>query len=442
MVDAATQNPAAPELPPLSSVGRYLMLITSFFGWFFAGTQMTITAVAMRSAAKDLLGQQGTDEGLVGLWFSRYTVAFLIGAAVGGLFFGWLGDRFGRTKAMAWSILCYSVFAGISYYAQSPEELLALRFLACMGVGGMWPNGVALVSEAWSNLSRPLVAGIIGTAANVGIFCMAQITKFKSVTPDDWRWVMLVVASPVILGVFAWIAVPESPRWLASRHPSGKSKGAGSLPRKQKSPVKEIFQPPYRQLVIIGIILGAVPLIGGWGSANWLVPWADQVGEQMSPPDPSIKSNVVIARSLTGMVGSFLGGILASMFGRRLTYVLISVAALGISQYIFWFLEPTDGATFMIAVAALGLFSGIYFGWLPLCLPEMFPTRVRATGSGVSFNFGRILTAATVLISGMLLHEVFQGDYAAIGRVTSFIYLIGIIAILFAPDTSKTGLKD
>jgi len=96
----------------------------------------------------------------------------------------------------------------------------------------------------------------------------------------------------------------------------------------------------------------------------------------------------------------------------------------------------------MIAVAALGLFSGIYFGWLPLCLPEMFPTRVRATGSGVSFNFGRILTAATVLISGMLLHEVFQGDYAAIGRVTSFIYLIGMVAILFAPDTSKTGLED
>jgi hypothetical protein len=87
------------------------------------------------------------------------------------------------------------------------------------------------------------------------------------------------------------------------------------------------------------------------------------------------------------------------------------------------------------------LFSGFYFGWLPLCLPEMFPTRVRSTGAGVSFNFGRIITAFGVLGGAMLVNS-FGGDYARIGQITSLIYALGVVVILFAPDTSKTGLAE
>src|SRR5437879_11803394 len=104
---------------------------------------------------------------------------------------------------MAWSILTYSALAGAAYVAQSPLQLVALWFLACLGVGGMWPNGVALVSEAWSNLSRPVMAGVIGTSANVGIFLFATLAKEVKIQPDDWRWVMLVGASPLALGLFA-----------------------------------------------------------------------------------------------------------------------------------------------------------------------------------------------------------------------------------------------
>ena len=111
-----------------------------------------------------------------------------------------------------------------------------------------------------------------------------------------------------------------------------------------------------------------------------------------------------------------------------------------IAQYTFWFAFPTD-RTFLAWVAALGFFSGIYFGWMPLCLPELFPTRSRSTGAGVSFNFGRILTVATVFAAGALMH-VFEGDYARIGRVTSLVFALGLIAIWLAPDTSGRQLKD
>jgi hypothetical protein len=114
--------------------------------------------------------------------------------------------------------------------------------------------------------------------------------------------------------------------------------------------------------------------------------------------------------------------------------------ALVLAQYTFWFLQPTD-SSFLVWVAALGFFSGIYFGWLPLCLPELFPTRARATGAGVCFHFGRVLTACTVFATGALSAS-FGGDYARIGRVTSLVFLLGLFVVWLAPDTGKRTLQD
>ena len=464
---------AAPEptRSSLSSGGRLLVLVTAFLGWMCAGIHMSITSVAMRPAVTGLLHETGAldrarfqtlakqekaaveapqrqlssaekrqlDEWktLVAKWFAWCQCAFLFGAAAGGLCFGALGDRIGRSKGMALSILTYSAMAGAAYYARQPQELLVLWFLACMGVGGMWPTGVALVSEAWSSLSRPVAAGLIGTSANIGIFLMA--TAMTSTNPDlavipgHWRWVMLVAAAPLFLGIFSLIFVPESPRWLALK--SAASRGLPS-----HTAHSEIFRPPLLGITLVGIALATIPLFGGWGSANWMVPWADEAGESASPPNPQLKAQVSQARSVTGIVGSLLGGWIASALGRRLTYLLTSVCALAVAQFTFWFVVPTD-RHFLWCVSGLGFFSGIYFGWLPLCLPEMFPTRNRSTGAGVSFNFGRILTAVTVFATSTVM-AYFAGDYAGLGRVTSLIFALGIVFIGLAPDTSRKQLQD
>jgi len=454
----------------ITTAGRYIILLTAFLGWLCAGMQMSITSVAMRSAAKDLLSQTGSIDrekfnelsaaskqqtpdatsgdtqtedkkqlegwrGIIARWFAWYLCAFLFGAAAGGLIFGKMGDRIGRSKAMAASILCYSLVSGAAYFAQTPMQLLVLRFVACMGVGGMWPNGVALVSEAWANMSRPMVSGVIGTAANVGIFLLATIAAYIPVTDLDWRWVMLVGASPALLGLIALFAVPESPRWLAARNGKADSDDATKT-----APASGVFSSPFLKVTLVGILLATVPLMGGWGSANWMIPWAGEAGEAADPQNPFLKAHVVMARSLTGIVGSLLGGWIGSFIGRRTAYFIVSLAALFCAQYAFWFTIPTDEA-FLYWVGALGFFSGIYFGWLPLFLPELFPTRVRATGAGVSFNFGRILTATTIVATGALM-QYFAGDYAKIGRLTSLIYLVGAVIIWFAPDTSRRQLED
>lgn len=444
---------------PVSAVGRWLALIAAFLGWYFAGMLLQITSLTMRPAAIDLLSRNGTferrafdeltervtkkDETLtnderqqaktwqaqVQEWFAYFTCAFLFGGAAGGLGFGRLGDRYGRSKALAAAVLCYATFSAVAYFVTSPAQLLVVWFLACLGVGGSWPNGVALVAEMWANLSRPLVSGIIGMAANIGIFVMATIALTVKITPDDWRWTMLIGASTLVLGVMIMLLVPESPKWQAAR-------AAGAAAGQKTVPLSLVFGRPYLGITLLGILLATVPIIGGWGSANWMIPWADQAA---GAADPFLKAKVGQYRSFTGIVGSCLGGWIAARVGRRLTYFLASLAALGSAQYAFWFTTPTD-SSFLLWVGTLGLFSGLYFGWLPLCLPELFPTTVRSTGAGVCFNFGRIGTAVTVFLTGSLTAS-FGGDYARIGQITSLIYAVGMIAILFAPDTSQQGLE-
>jgi MFS family permease len=354
-----------------------------------------------------------------------YTCAFLIGAAVGGLIFGWLGDRIGRARAMGMSILWYGLFIGIVYLVETPARMSALIFLSCLGVGGMWPNGVALVSEAWPNVSRPTLSGLIGASANLGFMLNAWFASTYEVTVDSWRWMMIVGMIPgVILGVLVLVLVPESPSWLAGRSQAKK------IATRTASPVRQVFSPPLLKYTLLGIALGTIPTMGNWGSANWTVPWADQVGA------PELKGHIQFMKSAGGALGALCGGWAATLLGRRLTYFLISLASLLISSYIFGYLNPLS-PQFGSWVFAIGFSGTLYFGWLPLFLPELFPTSVRATGTGVSFNFGRILTAVGTIGTGRLM--VAFEDYARAGQITCLVYVLGMLVILLAPDTSKKG---
>ena len=473
IIEPMTSDANSPDVtspPSISTAGRYLIVVVAFLGWAFAGVHMSIVSIVMRVAVADLL-PTGTQEGVIGQWFGWLVCACLFGAATGGYIFGLVGDRVGRARAMAASILCYSVFSGLTYFSTSAEMLLVLRFLTCMGIGGMWPNGIALIGEAWPNVSRPILAGVMGTAANVGILCFAILTTYRFVTGDDWRWTLLVGASPVLLGLLALFCVPESPKWLALRD------GTDAADAAPKVGFGEIFKPPILKTTIVGILLGTIPLFGGWGVSNWAQAWASEVGDRQTaaadanagspgPPgtdaekpksDPGLKSRGAIARSLTGSITSLLGGAIAAMVGRKLSYGVLCACALACTQFLFRIDDPAskeaffslnlgfvawEPSEFIFWMASLGFFSGFFFGWLPLCLPELFPTRVRATGAGVSFNWGRILTGIGVLVSAAALRKTFEGQYADVGQITGFIYAVGIVVILLAPDTSGKELED
>lgn len=437
----------APPTAALSPGQRWLVVVTAFLGWMWAGVAMSVVPLAGREIAKSFLGE-ATGEDAIGLWFSRFVCAFLLGAAAGGLLFGWLGDRYGRAKAMGWSILCYSILAGATWFVTSPEQFTILWFLVCLGVGGMWPNGVALASEAWPNVSRPMLSGWLGTSANIGFILQSSLLIWRPITADNWRWVLAVTGVAVVLGLFVLFAVPESPRWKEQRRAASVS---DNHPAPARSPAAAVFLPPHLRYTLFGIVLGAVPMMGNWGSANWLVPWAGKVASERMQSDPAADSEAAESlaalkawtqwlKSAGGAVGALVGGWVAARFGRRLTYFVISLASLGFSWSLFRYLPPGH-ELFPAFVFGIGFFGTLYFGWLPLCLPEFFPTSVRATGAGVSFNFGRIATAAGTLGTGQLM-QLYGGDYARMGQVTCLVYVLGMVAICFAPDTSRRGMAD
>jgi MFS family permease len=425
--EASPHSPGAPALA-LSPARRRLVLAGVFLGWLCAGLEMGLVPLTSRPAVRALLfggGDLGpAEEAVAGAWFARNLAAFLLGAAMGGLLFGRLGDRAGRVRAMGLSILCFALFTGAGVFAQSIEQLTALRFLAGLGVGGMWPAGVTLVAEAWPESSRPLTAGLIGTAANVGILLMALFGAAVPVTPQSWRWPHLVGGAPALLGVLVLLVVPESPRWLAVR--------GLARPRESWADALAVFRPPLLGRTLIGTLLGTVPLLGAWGSGKWLLPWADA-----SRGDAA---STQALWALGAVLGSAAGGWLADRLGRRLTYFLVSLATLGLNLWIYRFLSPAAD-WFMPAVFLLGLVATVYFGWLPLYLPELFPTRARGAGTGVAYNFGRFASAAGVLGAGALM-TAYDGDYARVGQTTATVYALGMVLILLAPDTSKGPLRD
>jgi len=411
----------------LSSRQRASILFIAFAGLVGAGFQLGLMPLASLSISRDLLAGAFAP-GLAGDWFARYTAAIMLGGAFGGIFIGSLGDRIGRARATGISILLLSLAGAGGGFVTTQEQLLVLRFVAGLGVGGMWPNGVALVSECWTSATRPMVAGVIGTGMNLGILCISQLGRFHAVTADSWRWLMELGALFAVFGIVALTILPESPRWLASR---------GKRTAKSEVPLRELLRPPLLRITIIGILLGSIPLIGAWAASKWMIPWADAIG---GVERPGYKASTQGWWAIGAILGSFFGSQVASMIGRRLAYFLISLGSVTLTCGIFLFVRPLD-PLFLPLVLAQGFVTTLFFGWLPLSLPELFPTRVRATGTGLAYNTGRFVSAAGVIGAGAFMAWS-GGDYAKVGAVTGLIYAVGMIVIWWAPDTSNKSLDD
>jgi SHS family sialic acid transporter-like MFS transporter len=415
------------ESPPSleSSRGaRWAVLAAAFTGLVFDGIELGLMPVASRDVTESLLGENFT-EALSGKWFAWFTASLMLGAAVGGVWLGNLGDRVGRARAMGVSILFYSAFAGLGMFVTSCEQMLVLRFMVGLGVGGMWPNGVALVAECWPNKSRPTVSGILGAGINVGIFMLSVIAHLFPITPDSWRWLFGLAAVPMLLGIVVLTLLPESPKWLLSR-------GENKHP---KPPLRLLFQGDLMKPTIMGILLASVPLIGAWAGSKWMLPWADKVA---GAAIPEYKATTQQCWAIGAIIGGFLGAPLSAAIGRNLSYVLISAGATVLTWAMFLWTAPLE-SSFLPIVFAQGLVATLFFGWLPLYLPELFPVHIRATGSGVAMNIGRFATAGGVLAAGMLFDR-FGGDYSKIGAACSLIYALGILVILFAPRKAVSDL--
>jgi MFS transporter, SHS family, sialic acid transporter len=409
--------------PPITRAAR-LALVAAVLGWLFDGFEIGLFPVVARPALLSMLGPG--QEGGVGGWMGIITATFLLGAALGGVVFGWLGDRVGRVKAMAFSILCYSAFSGAAYFAQEPWHLAAFRFIAALGMGGEWALGVALVMEVWPERHRPWLAGAIGAAANFGMVLVGLVATLVPVTQASWRWMFLVGASPALLTFFIRLFVPESERWEHAKDRTGE----------RVSPLREVFGKALLKRTLLGIGLSSVVLVGTWGSVQWIPLWADHL---TGGTVPGAKANAQMLSAIGATLGSLLAPILLGRINRRTSFTLLCALSVLVCGVLFR-TQSHYNPVFLMLVLATGVTTGAFYGWFPLYLPEIFPTRVRATGQGICYNAGRIIAAAGALTSGALVQ--FYGGYAQMGAMVTLVYLAGIVIIRFAPETNGRPLPE
>lgn len=396
----------------------------AFLGWLFDGLEMGMFPLVARPALQQMQLSTGasSDPNFVGNWMGIVTAAYLIGAALGGTLFGWLGDRLGRVRAMSLSILCYSLCTGATYFVQTPEQLTLARFCAALGMGGEWALGVALVMEVWPNRYRPMLAGVIGAAGNLGFVLIGVIGLLVNVSTDSWRWVTLVGAAPAFLTLLIMRFVPESHSWEVAHG------------QDRPGSVRHLFSPEFARYSLLAALFCGIMLVGTWGSVQWLPPWADQLtgGRQ-----PSAKAYAQIALGLGSVAGCLLS-ITYGRMGRRTSYFLICLSSL-LGCSVLFRCVGHYGTAFLAMTFAVGATTGSFFGWAPLYLPELFPTRLRATGQGFAYNAGRAIAAVGALQMSALMRH-YDGSLARAGAVVTLIYGLGMILIWFAPETKGREL--
>jgi len=454
--------PAIDDIYERKPALRWLALLAAILAWGFDGVEQGVYSIMTRQALSDIMPEvrpladqraevaarieqlQSAAAGHeelsarhrqltrdidrhVGPMFSWSLAMWLWGAAAGGVLFGWLGDRYGRVRCLVLAVVTYSAFTGLSAFSTHYGHLLAARFLGALGLGGTWPLCVALVVETWPDRYRAVLAGSIGAAANVGYLIAGTYSRYMLTLDFSWRW---VIGMGFIIGMSSLpfiVFVPEPTKWRLSRQ------------KREKVSIGELFSPQFRRATIVGSLLSTVGLLGTWGAFLWLPTYVDQISEN-TPYATTGKAIISQWQSIGQIAGGFMGGVLAGLLGNRRSYVLLCLMAWITVLAVFGFNDTFDVRLVAMAMVA-AFFVTAFFGWLPKFLPELYPTRIRASGQGFSFNIGRILAGLGVLGTGSLV-AAFHGDYRKGVMVTASVYLVGLVVICFAPHTGGKMRED
>ena len=399
-----TSPPPAARLRDLSGA-QWKSGIAAWLGWLFDGLDMHLFTLVATPLVAELLLVSPSDP-VVGERGSLIQAAFLAGWALGGAFFGRIGDLIGRTRALSLTILTYAVFSGMGYFATAWWQLLVFRFLAALGIGGEWAVGASLLAETWPRSWRPWIAATLQTAVNIGILLACLAGWMLHDRPPGTIFLVGVLQALLVF----WIrrAVPEPEEWAeARRSPGVKRPGIRDLFRGEVAPVT------WRVLLICAIALTAHWTFMFWQQAQVrLLP-------EVAPLDAAEKNYYATAALFLLMFGSILGNYLAGWLAVLIGYrraIATMLAAYAVAMLATYRTEP-GWAGLRVALVVIGVCQGV-FGLFTMALPPLFPTLLRTTGAGFCYNFGRIVSAAGV---------VFFGLFSAVGDPRLSLYHAGFL---------------
>jgi predicted MFS family arabinose efflux permease len=414
---------------------QWLVLAVAAAGWLFDTMDGNLFNLVRQVAVADLLrplipaaklAPATTQYGGIA------TAIFLLGWSAGGYGFGILGDRIGRAQTMVLTILTYALFTGLSGLARTWEQLAAFRFLTGLGVGGEWAAGAAIVAEVFPARSRPMALGMLQALSAIGNM-MAAIVSL-GLAGVSWRWVFAVGALPALMVVWVRRSIKEPESWHQAR--AAAAAGAG----KPLGAFADLFRDPIlRRNTIAGTLMAIAGVGGLWGAAFWTPELVQSVLRHLPKEQQRYDAS---ASFLVQQIGAGAGMVAFAAFTERtsrrfaffVSFLLSFLAIQGMFRYTHSFRDALIWSP-ILGFCTLGPFCGytVYF-------PELFPTRLRATGCGFCYNGGRALAALAPFALGGLARRL--GGIAPAVSIVSCIYLLGLIALLFAPETRGQPLPD
>ena len=360
--------------------------LAAWLGWMFDGLDMHLyTLVALPFVAELLRVAPSAQAASVKA--SMIQAAFLVGWALGGAFFGRIGDLLGRSRALVLTILTYAAFTGLSFFAQEWWHLLIFRFLAALGIGGEWAVGASLISETWPAKWRPWLAAILQSAVNCGVLLACLAGWLLAWAP--YRCLFLVGVVPALLTLWIRRAVPEPEEW-ASAHQREKSPGLAAL-----------FSPAIRRITFTVVTICALSLTAHWALMFWHSPHlrslAASAGWSKDRID-ALANHGLYLLTIGAIFGNLAAGGVAKLIGFRRAIALFFAIYFGLMIGAYGVVRTPDAV--LLWLPFIGAAQGA-FALFTMCLPPLFPTLIRTTGAGFCYNIGRIISAAGVVTFGL-----------------------------------------
>jgi MFS family permease len=414
---------AQSNLPPALSPRQWKSGIAAWMGWFFDGLDIHLYTLVAAPFVAHLLNIANPGDLLVKKYSSWIQASFLIGWALGGGFFGWLGDRLGRSHALSLTILTYAAFTGLSFFAQTWWQLLIFRFVSALGIGGEWAVGACLLSETWPRRWGPWIAAVLQCGVNVGILCACLFAYILAPYPP--RYLFLVGVLPALIVFWIRRNVPEPEEWRAAK-----------IASTAKPPLGELFRGKLANTTLLTTVVCSLTLTGWWAFLFWN-PQHLQSLPELASWDAAAKRQLVTKAFFlvifVSMAGNFFFSWLAIFFGYR-RVILGGSLAFAATFYLTYHV-PRGYEALMIWLPTIGFCSGI-FGLFTMYLPPLFPTLLRTTGAGFCFNIGRVAAAIGTVIFGLYLQV---GDFRKALMAIGGLFVLAAIVSVYLPEGDSSS---
>lgn len=436
------------EVPWYKTLNRrqWNTLLAANLGWLFDGFENYALILTAGPALRQLLDP--SQHAQIPFYIGTVIAINLLGWGIGGMLGGVMADYIGRKRMMVLAILAYSVMTGLSAVAYDWVSFAILRFLVGVAVGSEWATGSSMMAEMWPDRARGKGAGLMQCGLGIGFFIASLVWLFVApLGPDSWRWMYLIGVLPALVTLWIRRSIPESEMWEAakSRRAAAKaSRRAGarlSAGEEQltKFTLHDLFTDrETRGRTLVVFLMSLTTTVGFWSISTWVPPFVGSTAAQAGLQAAQWASYAGMAYTAGSITGYVAFGFLADALGRKGVTIAFFVIALLLTPVLFF---GTSDLRLLLVFAYLNaIFSNGQYTWMPVWLPELYPTRMRATALAFAFNAPRFIAFLGPLLAGSMI--VAFGGFGKAAMVLASIYIVGIIAAPFLPETKGKPLPD